>query len=173
MSKLFDFNNDVPLGIQYGDYDSRLISSSQEFKNYYASNGKLNSPTAWCPAISDKNNHPWIQVSLSEEKFITSVTLQGRKDKAYGNQFVTKFRILYSKDGKNFQHLEEFEGLSDVDQTIKRWFTIPIKCIAIRLQVLEYNCYPSLRFELGYAPDYLIETKVKEKHNNNFLNELN
>jgi len=173
MSKLFDFNNDIPLGIQYGDYDSRIISSSQEFKNYYASDGKLNSPTAWCPAKSDKDKHPWIQVNLSEEKFITSVTLQGRKDKTYGNQFVTKFRILYSKDGKNFQHLEEFEGLSDVDQTIKRWFTIPIKCIAIRLQVLQYYGWPSLRFELGYAPDYLIDTKIKEKLGNSFLNESN
>ena len=146
MSKLFDFKNDIPLGIQYGDYDSRIISSSQEWKNYYATDGKLNSSTSWCPGSSDKNNHPWIQVNLSEDKYMTSVTLQGRKDKGSENQFVTKFRILYSKDGKNFEHLEEFEGLSDVDQTIKRWFTIPIKCIAIRLQVLEYNCYPSLRF---------------------------
>ena len=104
---------------------------------------------------------------------MTSVTLQGRKDKVSGNQYVTKFRILYSKDGKNFQHLEEFEGLSDVDQTIKRWITIPIKCIAIRLQVLQYYGWPSLRFELGYAPDYLIDTKIKEKLGNSFLNESN
>ena len=165
MSKLFDFKNDIPLGIQYGDYDSRIISSSQEWKNYYATDGKLNSSTSWCPGSSDKNNHPWIQVNLSEDKYMTSVTLQGRKDKGFGNQFVTKFRILYSKDEKNFEHLEEFEGLSDVDQTIKRWFTIPIKCIAIRLQVLEYSCYPSLRFEFGYVPDYLIENKLKELYN--------
>ena len=164
MSKLFDFKNDIPLGIQYGDYDSRIISSSQEWKNYYATDGKLNSSTSWCPGSSDKNNHPWIQVNLSEDKYMTSVTLQGRKDKGSGNQFVTKFRILYSKDGKNFEHLEEFEGLSDVDQTIKRWFTIPIKCIAIRLQVLEYNVHPSLRFEFGYVPDYMMETKIKEKY---------
>ena len=102
MSKLFDFNNDIPLGIQYGDYDSRIISSSQEFKNYYASDGKLNSPTAWCPATSDKDKHPWIQVNLSEEKFITSVTLQGRKDKTYGNQFVTKIQNSLFKRWKKF-----------------------------------------------------------------------
>ena len=165
MSKFFDFKEDIPLGIQYGDYDSKIISSSQQWENYYAINGKLNSSTSWCPSEKDKNNHPWIQVSFLEDKYMTSVTLQGRKDKGSGNQYVTKFRVLYSKDGKNFEHLEEFEGLSDVDQTIKRWFSIPIKCIAIRLQVLEYNIHPSLRFEFGYIPDYLIENKIIEKKN--------
>ena len=164
MSKLFNFREDIPLGIQYGDYDSRIIASSQEWENYYPIYGKLNSSTAWCPSSKDKDNHPWIQVSFLEEKFMTSVTLQARNDKTYGNQFVTKFRILYSKDGENFEHLEEFKGLSELDQTIKRWFTIPIKCIAIRLEVLEYNIYPSLRFEFGYIPDYLIEAKIKEIH---------
>ena len=95
---------------------------------------------------------------------MTSVTLQARNDKTYGNQFVTKFRILYSKDGENFEHLEEFKGLSELDQAIKRWFTIPIKCIAIRLEVLEYSCYPSLRFEFGYVPDYLMEATIREIH---------
>ena len=164
MSKLFNFREDIPLGIQYGDYDSRIIASSQEWENYYPINGKLNSSTAWCPSSKDKDNHPWIQVSFLEEKFMTSVTLQARNDKTYGNQFVTKFRILYSKDGENFEHLEEFKGLSELDQTIKRWFTIPIKCIAIRLEVLEYNIHPSLKFEFGYVPDYLIEAKIKEIH---------
>ena len=166
MAKLFDFKTDIALGIQYGDYDSRIVASSQEWSNYYAINGKLNSSTAWCPASADKDNHPWIQVSFLEEKFMTSVTLQGRKDKGSGNQYVTKFRILYSKDGKNFEHLEEFQGLSEVDQTIKYWFGIPMKCIAIRLEVLEYNVYPSLRFEFGYVPDYIMEAKIKEKHPN-------
>ena len=95
MSKLFDFKEDIPLGIQYGDYDSKIISSSQEYENYYAINGKLNSSTSWFPSEKDKNNHPWIQVSFLEDKYMTSVTLQGRKDKTYGNQYVTKFRILY------------------------------------------------------------------------------
>ena len=166
MSKLFDFKEDIPLGIQYGDYDSKIISSSQQWENYYAINGKLNSSTSWCPSEKDKNNHPWIQVSFLEDKYMTSVTLQGRKDKGSG-QYVTKVRVLYSKDGKNFEHLEEFEGLSDVDQTIKRWFTYPIKCIAIRLQALEYNVHPSLRFEFGYVPDYIMEAKIKEIKNKN------
>ena len=167
MSKIFGFEEDIPLGIQYGDYDSKITASSKQWVKYYPIDGKLNSSTAWCPAEADKNNHPWIQVNLPKEKYITSITLQGRKDKKFGNQYLTKFRVLYSKDGINFEHLEEFEGLSDVDQTIKRWLSYPIKCIAIRLQALEYNVYPSLRFEVGYVPDYIMEDKIKEIKNKN------
>ena len=166
MAKLFNFKTVIPLGIQYGDYDTKIVASSQQWEKYYAIDGKLNSPTSWCPAGADKDNHPWIQVSFPEEKYMTSVTLQGRKDKISGNQYVTQFRILYSKDGQIFEHLEEFNGLNDVDQTVKYWFSIPIKCIAIRLQVLEYNVYPSLRFEFGYVPDYIMEAKIKEKNMN-------
>ena len=56
--------------------------------------------------------------------------------------------------------------MNDVDQTVKYWFSIPIKCIAIRLQVLEYSVHPSLRFEFGYVPDYIMEAKIKEKNMN-------
>ena len=167
MSKLFSFlQNDIPLGIEYGDYDKFITASSQQWEGFYPINGKLNSSTSWCPSSSDKDNHPWIQVNLKEEKFMTSVTLQGRKDTSYGLQYVTKFRVLYSKDGVDFEHLEDFKGLSNVNETIKRWFTIPIPCKAIRLQVLEYSVHPSLRFEFGYIPDYLVKTLLNEFKSN-------
>ena len=167
MSKLFSFlQNDIPLGIEYGDYDKYITASSQQWEGYYPINGKLNSSTSWCPSSNDKDNHPWIQVNLKEEKFMTSVTLQGRKDTSSGLQYVTKFRVLYSKDGVNFEHLEDFKGLSNVNETIKRWFTIPIPCKAIRLQVLEYSVHPSLRFEFGYIPDYLVKTLLNEFKSN-------
>ena len=154
MLKKLNFENDIPLGIEYGDYDKNITASSQQWEKYFPIDGKLNSSTCWCPSESDKNNHPWIQVNFKNIKFITSVTLQGRKD---CDQYVTKFRILYSKDESNFEHLEKFGGLSNVNETIKRWFTIPIFCKAIRLQVLEFKNHPSLRFELGYFPDYFAQ----------------
>ena len=160
MLKKLTFENDIPLGIEYGDYDKYITASSQQWEGYFPINGKLNSSTCWCPSSADKDNHPWIQVNFKNEKFMTSVTLQGRKDTGSGFQYVTKFRILYSKDGSNFEHLEQFKGLSNVNETIKRWFTIPIPCKAIRLQALEYNVYPSLRFELGYIPDYLAQIMI-------------
>ena len=160
MLKKLNLENDIPLGIEYGDYDKKITASSQQWEKYYPIDGKLNSSTCWCPSSSDKDKHPCIQVNFENAKFMTSVTLQGRKDTSSGFQYVTKFRILYSKDGSHFEHLEQFPGLSNVNETIKRWFTIPILCKAIRLQVLEYNIYPSLRFELGYIPDYLARIMI-------------
>ena len=159
---IFNFNNDIPLGIEFGDYDSQIISSSQEWTGYYAINGKLNSSTSWCPSGSDKDKHPWIQVNLNNEKFMTSVTIQGRKDTGSGEQYVTKFRVLYSRDGKNFEHLEQFDGLTSINETVKRWFNFPILCKSIRIEILEYHIYPSIRFEFGYIPDYIIKAKLNE-----------
>ena len=167
---MFDFKNDIPLGIEYGDYDDQIIGSSQQWNGYYPVNGKLNSSTCWCPSSADKDKRPWIQVNLKEEKFMTSVTLQGRKDCETYNQYVTKFRVLYSKDGKNFEHLEEFKGLTCVTQTQKYWFTIPVFCKAIKIQVLEYNDHPSLRFEFGYIPNYLVNSKFVNLHPNEIKN---
>ena len=164
---MFDFKYDIPLGIEYGDYDDQIIGSSQQWSGYYPVNGKLNSSTAWCPSSDDKDKHPWIQVNLKEEKFMTSVTLQGRKD---ANQYVTKFRVLYSKDGKIFEHLEEFMGLTNVTQTQKYWFNIPVFCKAIKLQVLEYSGHPSLRFEFGYIPNYLVNKKIVYLNSNETKN---
>ena len=163
MLKKWNLENDISLGIEYGDYDKNITASSQQWEKYFPIDAKLNSPTSWCPSSVDKDNHPWIQVNFKDVKFITSITLQGRKD---ADQYVTKFRILYSKDGSFFEHLEQFPGLSSVNETIKRWFTIPVYCKAIRLQALEYNNHPSLRFELGYIPDYLAQIMIKNFKNN-------
>ena len=84
---MFDFKNDIPLGIEYGDYDDQIIGSSQQWNGYYPVNGKLNSSTCWCPSSADKDKRPWIQVNLRTEKFMTSVTLQGRVDSNF-NQYL-------------------------------------------------------------------------------------
>ena len=96
---------------------------------------------------------------------MTSVTLQGRVDSNF-NQYVTKFRVLYSKDEINFEHLETFPGLTNNKETKKYWFSVPIFCKSIRIQVLEYYDHPSLRFEFGYLPDYIIKGKLIESKNN-------
>ena len=158
---IFNFNYDIPLGIEFGDYDSQITASSQQWEGYYPINGKLNSSTCWCPSNSDKDNHPWIQVNLKNEKYMTSVTIQGRKDGS-DPQFVTKFRILYSIDGNNFEHLEQFDGLTTNNETVKRWFRFPILCKSIKIQILEYKNHPFIRFEFGYIPDYIIKAKLYE-----------
>ena len=52
---------------------------------------------AWSAKTNDKGQ--WIQVNLGEMKEITKIGLQGRQDYS---QWVTKYKVSYSKDGQNF-----------------------------------------------------------------------
>ena len=156
---------DYLVGISFGDFDDRIKSSSQYNSNHSVKGCKLNKimtngdASAWCAGENDKEN-PWIQVDLGDEYIINAVSIQGRGD---CNQFVKKFRIKYSKtDEKNLRHLDEFEGNLDDTTVVKRYFKEPIKARIIRLYVLEYYGYPSLRWELHYIIDkndkFCIET---------------
>lgn len=147
--------NDCSIGIPYGDFDGKITASS-EYDQYYSVkccklNKIMSSPykSAWEPKDADKEKC-WIQVNFGFDLLITSVSIQGRGD---ANYFVTKFRILYSTNGKDFINLEEFKGNSDNTSVVKRIFHRPVLAKAIRLQVLEfYGDYPALRFDLGHIP---------------------
>ena len=52
---------------------------------------------AWSAKTNDKGQ--WIQVNLGKMKEITKIGLQGRQDYS---QWVTKYKVSYSKDGQNF-----------------------------------------------------------------------
>ena len=143
---------DYLVGISYGDFDSKLTSSSHYNSNHSVKGCKLNSGTssAWCAGENDKEN-PWIQVDLGSEYWINAVSLQGRGD---CNQYVTKFRIKYSRtDENNLRNLDVFDGNKDNTTVAKRYFKEPIRARIIRLYVLEYKNHPSLRWELHYVMD--------------------
>ena len=97
---------DYFLGIQYGDFDDRIKASSKYDTNHSVKGCKLNKimgnghSSAWCADSSDKN--AWIEVNLGGSHLITGVSIQGRGD---ANQYVTKFRVLYSNDGINFLNI--------------------------------------------------------------------
>ena len=52
---------------------------------------------AWSAKTNDKAQ--WIQVNLGKNMEVTKVGMQGRQDSA---QWVTKYKVSYSKDGQNF-----------------------------------------------------------------------
>ena len=60
---------------------------------------------------------------------------------------------MISDDGINFIHFCEFEGNNDDSTVVKRIFPKVVNVLGVRLQILEYNSHPSLRFELHYIPD--------------------
>ena len=138
---------DYILGIQYGDFDDDIdISSHYNGESIYSKfNCKLNGPYAWVPHDNDKKGY--IQVNLRNGFIINAISIQGRKDCA---QWVTKFRVLWSPDGKEYINLCELEGNSDNNTIEKRYLPEPVFCKGIRIQPLECNNYRSMRFELHY-----------------------
>ena len=161
--------SDYFLGIQYGDFDDRIRASSEFNSNHSVKGCKLNKimenshSSAWCASDSDKN--PWIEVSFPENYLITGVSIQGRGD---CDQYVTKFRVLYSSDGINYLNISEFEGNSNNTKVVKRQFSIPIYAKYIRIQILEYHNHPSLRFDLHYIPNNIPDL-IKNKILNKFI----
>ena len=147
---------DYLVGISYGDFDSKLTSSSHYNSNHSVKGCKLNkimpsdTSSAWCAGENDKEN-PWIQVDLGSEYWINAVSLQGRGD---CNQYVTKFRIKYSRtDENNLRNLDVFDGNKDNTTVVKKYFKEPVLAKIIRLYVMEYVNHPSLRWELHYVMD--------------------
>ena len=166
-----DMIQDCYLGIQYGDFDGKIISSSNHDSQHDPKGCKLNyimpselwHSSAWVSSKSEKN--PWIQVNFEKKLLITGVSIQGRGD---CNQYVTKFRVLYSNDGINFLNVSEFIGNSNNTSIVKRLFPFPIYATSIRIQVLEYYDIPALRFDLHYIPNEIPDT-IKNKILNKFV----
>ena len=137
--------NDYVLGIQYGDFDDDITTSSDYGSGLVKSNCKLNGPNCWLAADNDK--YGYIQVNLRNGFFINAISIQGRN--GY-DQWVSKFRVLWSPDGKEYINLCELKGNIDNISTEKRYLPEPIFCKGIRIQPLECKEYRSMRFELHY-----------------------
>ena len=160
-----DYIPDYFIGIQYGDFDDKIKASSQHDSNHSIKGCKLNKlmpkepwhSSAWVALTSDEKK--WIEVNFGKEYLISGISIQGRGD---CNQYVTKFRVLFSKDGIDFINLSEFEGNTDNTTIVKRRFPIPVYAMAIRIQILEYHDYPALRFDLHYIPSTIPQI-LKEK----------
>ena len=150
-----DFNLDYFIGIQYGDFDGKITASSEYNPDHSVKGCKLNKlitsepwhASAWVASKSDEKKY--IEVNFGKEYLINGISIQGRGD---CNQYVTKFRVLYSLDGNNFVNLSEFKGNTDNVNIVKRRFPIPVYATAIRVQILECYDYPALRFDLHYIP---------------------
>ena len=151
---------DYYAGIQYGDFDDKIRASSELDCNSTIKGCKLNKimpkesghNSAW---IADKNSdkNPWIEVNFGEILLITGVSIQKRGDK---DDYVRKFRVIYSKDGRKFLNVSEFY-CNFLDNIEKKKFPIPVYAQYIRLQILEFYQNPALRFELHYIPNDIPE----------------
>ena len=153
---------DYCVGIQYGDYDDKIRASSELDSNSTIKGCKLDKimpkesghKSAWiADQKSDKN--PWIEVNFGEILLTTGVSIQKRGDR---DEYASKVRVLYSKDGEKFYNIGKYSYYnSDNGKPDKKKFPIPVYAQYIRIQILEFFGNPALRFEVHYIPNDIPE----------------
>ena len=93
-----------------GAISERQMSSSSQLDDAHAAmRGRLNSKAAkdkggsWSAASNNRSQ--WLEIDLRSQNInVTRVATQGRHD---SSQWVTKYKLQYSKDGVNFQYYKE------------------------------------------------------------------
>ncbi|ELU12027.1 hypothetical protein CAPTEDRAFT_56035, partial [Capitella teleta] len=109
----------------------------------------------WASKLAMDAN-PWIEVDLAEERLIAGIVTLGRT-KADFDQYIKTFQIKYRSDESDpFTAYTNAEG-SEVsifvanefrNESVFNGFNATILARYVRLYPLEYNDYPTLRWEL-------------------------
>ena len=92
-------------------YDTQITASSEFDSNHGATNARLNRPAqgsttgGWSARTNDLNQ--WIQADLGSVQSVSGVVMQGRN--AYP-QWVTKYRVQFSGDGKSWSNVVDANG---------------------------------------------------------------
>lgn len=95
------------LGMENGAIDDGQISASSQWDgNHAARQGRLQfqqnggKQGAWSSRKNDQNQ--WLQIDMGDHHTVTGVGTQGR-DSVQHKPWVTKYQLLFSNDGVNFQ----------------------------------------------------------------------
>ncbi|RMX52485.1 hypothetical protein pdam_00013777, partial [Pocillopora damicornis] len=140
-----------PLGMEnYRIPNSAITASSEWDANHGPTNARLNRPSgsgktgAWSAKRNDANQ--WIQVTFSEVTKVTGVGIQGRYDY---NQWVTKFKVSYSRDGIHFVILSKiYQGNNNRNGIVLNDLGTSIIARVVRINPVEWYGHISLRMEL-------------------------
>ena len=89
--------------------DEQINASTRYNENYGGEKGRLWNEKMWLSHQSDRN--PWLQIDLGGQTKVTAVATQGRPP-GHG-QFVSKYKLQYSNDGRTFNYYKE-EGRDKV-----------------------------------------------------------
>ena len=98
------------LGVESGAISDRQMSASSQWDDYLAvSQGRLNVKAvpgkggSW--SAKDNDVSQWLQVDLGNPHTkVTALATQGRNDYP---QWVTKYKVQYSRDGVSFRYFME------------------------------------------------------------------
>ncbi|KAK3737793.1 hypothetical protein QZH41_004839 [Actinostola sp. cb2023] len=134
-----------PLGMQSGAIpDARIngIASSMYNDKHAPSHGRLGQPGAWSARNSRVDE--WIQVDLGQDTKVAGIATQGRTNEG---QWVKKYKLQYSSDGKTFKDYKEgkvFAANTDKKSVVKHDFDNPIIARYIRVLPWEWQSHMSL-----------------------------
>uniref|UniRef100_A0A3B3VE01 Discoidin, CUB and LCCL domain containing 2 n=1 Tax=Poecilia latipinna TaxID=48699 RepID=A0A3B3VE01_9TELE len=168
---LFTFKTDGcsgTLGLESGGVvDSQLSVSSVWDWNTTAgehvvwgkSGARLKKPgLPWAPSPSDRQQ--WLQVDFRREKRITAIVTTG-SDRIEYPYFVKAYRVLFSKDGKEWHFYREtnssqdkiFQGNMDYQDKVRNNFIPPIEARFVRINPTSWEQRIALKLELfGCVP---------------------
>jgi len=111
---------DNPLGAEEGGkLPSSSFKASTRFYEFTPSNGRLNGPLAWCSAETTPGEE-FLQIHVPDAQTICAIATQGT-GYVHGNEYVTSYILEYSKDGNQWQILEE-DGSAKVSLFFKEIF---------------------------------------------------
>ncbi|XP_044178534.1 uncharacterized protein LOC114972192 isoform X1 [Acropora millepora] len=176
------------LGMQTGEVLDEQITASSELNDDSAAYlGRLNDNEsvqgstvesgAWVAGTSDQSQ--WLQVDLyDEESLISCVATQGRnqdvsRDLA-DSQWVERYKLQYSNDGRDFEYYheqgkstaKEFTGNTDENTIVFHVLNPPIRARYTRFRPTAWHQRISMRVELyGYSDSLSVivcEGKTKE-----------
>ncbi|PFX15365.1 G-protein coupled receptor GRL101 [Stylophora pistillata] len=153
-----------PLGVGSGAISDKQITSSSQLNDAHAAmQGRLGSKAtkskggSWSAASN--NYSQWLEIDLRSQNInVTRVATQGRPD---ASQWVTKYKLQYSKDGVNFQYYKEqtktahkvFDGNVDQHTVVYNELVPPITAPFIRFRPVEWHSHISMRVELYGCQD--------------------
>ncbi|XP_063441794.1 hemicentin-1-like [Mytilus trossulus] len=107
----------------------------------------------WSPIAM--NTRQWIQVSFPHFTVVRSIVTAGRYTTESRNEWVTAYRVIYSKDGINWDKYKDNKGkilnfAANFDKSTPVSTVLPIPVVAryLRLQPTSWNQKISLRFDV-------------------------
>ncbi|MFN5911147.1 MAG: discoidin domain-containing protein, partial [Bacteroidota bacterium] len=133
-----------PLWIFNSLPEQNLKCSSEWNRNYSAKYAQIdNEKRYWCPKHNDDKQ--WIQIQLPALKEIKRLKIQGAP---HGKNFIQKFNLAYSIDGKTWQKIDQIEALSSGDETKEIVFDQTIRALYLKIEPTEFVGYPGLRMDV-------------------------
>lgn len=125
-----------------------IVSSSSSWNRKHGPDqGKLNLEEGvanWSAKTNDLKQ--WIQVDLGEKKIVQKISIQGRYNR---EQWVTKFRVMISLDGKKFEEIgSSYDGNSDQKTVVEIALEPNPVARFVRIVPLEWHGHISMRFDV-------------------------